>query len=833
MALLPELKGPTTSKSLAELAKENNAPELLPSETTWIRTAISGTKFCQQFPYQLIVVEADDSGNYAPKRGLGWTFTLPIPPQSLSINVPFAIQTYPTLGGIIEEHNGAPIRFIHFTGTTGVIFGRGPSPTPNTLSPLESIFGGTIQAGLNTLTTASSLLNGKSYVVNAYDIQAFDDAGSMTKMSGYYQFRLLQQFFDAYAELKKTRQGRKCRLAFAMWKDEAVYLCQPMSFTLNRGIDSPLEYRYDIQLKATKRIRLNETVVSLPTDVKAVTKQPSVLATVLNTIEDARLVLQGARQTLLAVRGDVDHVLFEPIRETALFCKDALAVPIGLADMADSIIKDAQRTVILSISTVQDIKNFKQNFNNKFGQVDKNLDSLLDSLSELRSEISGNTELANANLINKQNSHPANNPFSDPKANFKFFSAINIGQLKPSPVLATKIARETDRVSRLTRLDFQKKRDAIAKLAAEFANSIGIGDDTYNNIYHINTPTVFNIDNITNDDLNVLFSLNEVIIQLSGLAATENSNTSNSIIDSISQVAGAAERIGQAFTIPKSKFAVPFIYGYTLELLAQRYLGNPDRWMEIAALNGLQAPWVDEVGFYLDFLSNGYENKFAVNTNFHLFPNQSIWLSSSTVYNELRHITEIKKISDDYYIISVDGQADLDKFKLNEYAKLHAYLPNTVNSSQTIFIPSSEETDGSDLKFRDIPGLDYNTELLATCGVDLLLDQKGDIVITEDGRTRYSAGITNAIQKLQLAFSIRKGKLNRHPNYGLPMEVGESIADIDKNDVIRSLQTMIYSDPTYSAINSLGIEIAGPSGTINLGVVLAGNNKNIPVSFNF
>ena len=56
----------------------------------------------------------------------------------------------------------------------------------------------------------------------------------------------------------------------------------------------------------------------------------------------------------------------------------------------------------------------------------------------------------------------------------------------------------------------------------------------------------------------------------------------------IEAVAGLARASGIAFTVPTSKFAVPFPYGMTLEMLAAQYLGSRDRWMEIAALNGLR-----------------------------------------------------------------------------------------------------------------------------------------------------------------------------------------------------------------------------------------------------
>ena len=72
------------------------------------------------FPYQLIILKKNSKGTY-DQLGNDEVFTLPIPPHALTISTPFAINTSVTMGGILEEHNGAPIRNISLAGTTGVL----------------------------------------------------------------------------------------------------------------------------------------------------------------------------------------------------------------------------------------------------------------------------------------------------------------------------------------------------------------------------------------------------------------------------------------------------------------------------------------------------------------------------------------------------------------------------------------------------------------------------------------------------------------------------------------------------------------------------------------
>ena len=52
-----------------------------------------------------------------------------------------------------------------------------------------------------------------------------------------------------------------------------------------------------------------------------------------------------------------------------------------------------------------------------------------------------------------------------------------------------------------------------------------------------------------------------------------------------------------AFTIPNSKIQVPVPFGLTMEQIAMRYLGDPQLWLEIATLNDLREPYIDENGF--------------------------------------------------------------------------------------------------------------------------------------------------------------------------------------------------------------------------------------------
>lgn len=113
---------------------ENNAPNAFPEyQSFYFQDEIDAARFSKYYPYQILLLIADKDPttgevNYSPT---GWRFTLPIPPQDLTINMPIATTIQPTLNGIVEQHGGAPFRDIILSGTTGI------TPIKNNAGPTE------------------------------------------------------------------------------------------------------------------------------------------------------------------------------------------------------------------------------------------------------------------------------------------------------------------------------------------------------------------------------------------------------------------------------------------------------------------------------------------------------------------------------------------------------------------------------------------------------------------------------------------------------------------------------------------------------------------------
>lgn len=804
----------------------------------WQTATVQESNWNRSFPFQFVLLEKGDNGYTIVE---GQSFTLPIPPQSLTISTPFAIASSVTLGGYLEEHNGAPIRNITLQGTTGVAPARGAATQAKSFGALGSIFGGTLQ-GLRSVVSNTLDAVTSNTQVNLIKEEDVGTNGNLHGTTGYFQFMMLRSYLESYVTLKKTKKGVNFRLAFAIWKDKEFYLVTPISFDLNRSAASPLEYNYAIQLKAWRRWVPGQNAPPENNHGPAVRKA-NVMAQILSRSQAGRRALQSLKSTLTGFRADVDAVLFNPLRELGLYVKDAIGVGVAAGDLPVNIVRDMKFAILQAASATQDLGAFKSGGRADPGRVKAEVQDLGRKLRNL-SVISGvastgadppvsdNNQLTsqglNGNGLGANEADPANKLFDDPDKNADLFNAISVGSLQLSPPVMKRIVEERQRVQTMTRLDFETKRDAIVKLAADYADSIGVGDATYARTY--GRPVSTSVRAPTDDDWEVLFHLNAVALEFNRLAASTATDDQHRLT-AMEYIAGQASRAGIPFQVPSSAYSVPFPFGSTLEVLAKRYLGNPDRWHEIATLNNLRAPWVDEEGFARPLMVNGAGNDVQVTDIAGVTVGQSVWVSSSNQPRERRRVTGIRSLSPSVHVVSLDGEPDLSRFSTSAAAQIFTFLPGTVNSLQLIYIPSPEAAPGNDLEARPNPSIDEFTALLKVGGVDLLLTESGDLAITKDGDCRLAQGLANIVQRVRLALDTPLGSMMRHPDYGFGIRVGSSTADITASGILRAARATFASDPTFSGIISASIVKNGPSLSIGMNVGIAGYSPLVPLTF--
>jgi len=799
-----------------------------------------GTLWNKSFPYQLVVLKVgDDTSAFGGGLGLnlnslgspdpayhiynGLIFTLPVNPESMAVTMPFAINVSATLGGVVEQHGGAPFRQIQFSGTFGVVSNKPASdglqggrlanlfPGANALFGQGGIFGGTVQAAQGLISSASSLGIGEKYKANLFDLVAPDFVQPYEASladTGYYQFRMLQHFLESYAEAKKQSGGRDLRLALFIWKEEAAYLVTPQAFDVQRTAQSPFEYRYSLRLQAWRRIQ-PKYVAGAPggVDRGAVAASSSFsFASVHKFVSDATRTANAVKNTLRAVRKDCDKV-FDLMKQTALFCGSLSGIVQTAWNLPAGISKDFQSAAQESWDIVSAA------YDNLNPTTKKTVD---DITAEVNAGKSGN-------MPTKTKPSPtlAKALVGDDDG---FRDLIKPSSLNLNATVRANLDEHMRQTMTLTSDDFRVIADTVFDLTADFADVVGLNSPTYDRVTgRIPKPQ---LREATLDDYRAMHAM--AIAGTAILSLVVNAPT-RTPMTTVEYVAGLANANGIAMRVPLSKFAAPFPYGSSMERLAQQYLGDANRWMEIVELNELRAPYVDEVGTTALLQTNASGNLLTMTDASGIGIGQFIKLWSDTVIPEKRRVVAVKQLGPAQWQLTVDGEDDLAKFKTANRASVQWFLRGTVNSQQVIYIPSDSPAAEDLLKY--VPGGTDIAQILHQGDVDGMLDETGDLVITPDGDWPVVFGMASLVQWARTALNTRMGSLALHPAFGIDAAVGDSIADVSANDILKSVTSVFRFNPSFTGVSAASVNIDGPTARVSLEVGVRGVDSLLPLTF--
>lgn len=837
---------------------------------------IAPEKWNRFYPYRLLVVDAENnysivggsSSNITLKNSVesnvkenggisyvltqevtagNWVYNFPISPQQYSVTDQFSINTSATMRGIVEEHNGVKFKMITMAGTTGVWAQR---PVVAGVPKFPSILGGL--AG-NTLENVGNVLKQGQKVAKAFTgakgsgtAKTPEDSDAGLQTTGYFQALLLGQFLERYAQAKKDPANKGWRLVLDVPKENQSFIVTPMQFSLNKTQQKPNEYMWSIQLKAWKRIKLDDVEFAPSEPLNLGT--PNILARINNTIRETRRFMGANINLVKAVRSDFQKPL-NALRQTALAVKDLGGFVFSVADLPRNIINDYKSSIKESLFIARN--SFKRDSELRASGGGSSATGVTASsikassleakagnaINAITSSVIANEGLSNSAVADgalgldaaqSQELDPLNNTFSNPEENFDLFDAIDINSLVLTPEQQDFIDNEIENARLITQDDLRSYRDEILTLALDISNNFGAGSEVYSDIYGRPTPKT-RVNPMSEEENEILTSLYEAIQAYDILTSTllfDDTKKQNPM----EYVGGLASEVGIDFLDSTSKFLAPVPFGLTIEEIAARYLGNPDRWIEIATLNRLRSPYIDEEGFEYLLLSNAGGRQINVNDfEQKLYIGQKIVLSSTTVPQFIRKITNIEKISDTNYLVTVDGLADLDNLQTSNNAKMKGYLPGTVNSQDQIYIPSDLPADVDDRV--KTPSAFRNDNLTKISKIDLLLTDEGDLAINGVGDMRLANGLNNLVQALKLKIRTKKGTLLRHLQFGIGIQHGISIADIEEGVLVKELTRMVTADSRFSGIERLDIQLVGATLKIDMAVTISNSSGIIPISF--
>ena len=759
-----------------------------------------------RFPYLFYVLQAtkNPSGENKDTYSVVSAYRLPINPQDLQITTPFAIKTTVTNRGILEEHNGAPLKSISLSGTTGSRFNRAVSiGKQNNIS--NAITNGTLGIFQSTAEAISDFVDGNKSLFDINSDGSTSDKDGI-KSTGYYQYHLLKMFLEAYAEIKKNPGGAQYRLAFAMPKDKTTYLVTPNVFVSKRSVASPMEYNYSISMTAWATVDIGNKQGADNTQLELTKTNPSLIKDALNAISEARKKIKKFSNIVSTARSDIEANVLGPINNVILTYKELVSAAYQVADFPQSVKETFAGSVISSWSR----------FQSQFALEDRNK---ISSIIQQQSGVATYVQLPNE--PNTYESAPIFTYKTNAIVSFIEDINVNLLSLHTSQIVAM--------------------QNAIDRSKLVNANDINAVISLLNSIHDDAEKLIQDLDP-QNEEWDLLYSLKEAIQQNQRLLASSDfyrssSEDSNSLSDyynattSMGFWSRASDAGDNDFTIPKGKFSVQMTHGTSLEQLALNYLGNVNRWGEIAALNGLQYPYVDEEGFTRNLIIPGDNQIILLNDVTNLMINQVVYLMSNTQPSIKVRIKSIKKNNDQEYSLNLDTPIDLNIYKTLDNAKIRAYLPYTVNHLSDIYIPTEQTS--SDYSLDEIVPVNFlenNPALIKFSKIDLALTAENDLAIGQDGFFNLSYGKGNLLQAARLKLQTPEGSLPLHPNYGLGAQIGENLNDIDFSNFINKIRNNFKQDPRFLDPSSIDLRVIDGAFKLDITAKLSNMQGILPIN---
>lgn len=526
---------------------------------------------------------------------------------------------------------------------------------------------------------------------------------------------------------------------------------------------------------------------------------------------------------------------FQALSDLSLWLKVNASDSITLSDMP-ALIKLRIKSIVEQWEDIKVRIKDKQDSYSDPARLQSELDSFSDQVSILRVRPAALDSISDNDMLSKY---------------FTVLDNILIADLEITPQEAKIISSELDRVDAFTLNTFKSYRSLMIEGRDAIADNIGGSDSTYNAVYGRSS-----LPKLLDKSTQQIGISNQLQIGISTIDALIANNVSvlqsTAIVDPFAFARANANNPNFDIRSFSSGKLVRLNYGESLQTLALRVMGDENRWMEIAIANGLKPPYIDEVGQSLSLIANGKGtiiNIARVDGSGNLnkekfFINQILIIQSDTEkvpdQRVVLSITEVPVSGE--LVIELTGNADLDKYKIADNARVRVFKPNTVNSNFFILIPSNEPQPisvGDETPwFLRSKGEDEKN-----AGTDIFLDDSGDISFNAFGDFQLSYGAANALQALKILLSTEQGSLRQHGSYGLVSIAGEknqNPAQI-RQAIAESVSDQILNDPRFDRLDYLSVEsIAGadgkpnqPSGyKVSVGVVLSGGGNNvIPISF--
>lgn len=716
-------------------------------------------------------------------------FVLPINPQEITQEEPFAVSITPTQGGTVVRHGGNRYKNLSISGTTGVHPFKGAT-------------------GVNRLTGA-----------------ALFQPDTLKYRSGYEVFLHFRNWIRSYHQTK-AEQSSNLRMVFKNYKDWEFLIVEPEAFTMKRDAQKPLLYNYSIKFRVLGHYKA--PTIGSNTWLDAIDDS---LNKATASIEQARGLFNKFQEVIRATGGEINQVI-ENLRLVTLAVKAARGVPITMSDVG--------KRIDSNFLSQGDALKLMLKIGEKAGEAGNDPKTLETQNVDLETLPDDPNALA-TNLVNDvalPGQKDAKQKFIDAKATMG--DAIKTLSIEDYPPAAqTQIYLEQQAAAQFTAQEIENIAESVQTLYNQYNDAVGGGDATFNRIFDL-TSTVDS--EITNENIDieteVQFGFSKALDGLYSLLSNDQLFDTNRELYSRADSKSGAEKIGKGiFAFPEEEGAVregvvPF--GATLEDIAFYELGDSSRWTELAELNHLKSPYIasNEENTKINYTveSSGYNDtadlQGLVPTQYYLVAaipapingwlgkENQIALYEGGDANQasswrffIPQTGMLVKVKDRQKTLKFDGSNWVDYTEPND-------LTNVLKPGDIILLPSN--TPGENFKNRgprDNPVLDPLTEAEKALAVDLKLLPSGDLDLTPSGDLNVVAGPENGAQAIILKILYQTGDLKKFPAIGTHLRTGGKMPNIG---VVRTqILNSLLQDPRIEDVRNINLRQEGSALYIN------------------
>jgi hypothetical protein len=464
-------------------------------------------------------------------------FQLPLAPGKINQTEHFAISIKPTQGGTVVSHSGNKYKTLLISGTTGVAPFRGA--------------GGVVKATGEAIAAPNDLKH----------------------KSGYEVFQQLRNYFKAYYEYKRLLKDpsvQAVRLVFKNYKDGEFLIVELLDFQMDRQGPRSFLYDYNLTFKVIGKVTFQAPNSNL-------TAFENVLATASSYIDLARGTFLQAQSILRQVEATYDATILNPLRQAALAVKAFQGIGATAAEVSHQIISDTTT----ALAALGILKKFQAI------QTAQSTGSAQASASSGPSNVNANQVTLPTDLAAATSNNPAQ-------------SVINLNQglllLAPTDFPpATQAAFALDQAASLNlpRSFYQTTLDNLQRVKDNAEDAFGLSCPAYDALFD-RTSTVpastVTSTSITDAQFDVLAAFTQAIQGIQSIMATD-AMFKSTFADQIAYMNNAfADQIDLQALPAVQQVIMPA--NTDLERLAQTYLNDPTRWVEIAELNDLRSPFL-------------------------------------------------------------------------------------------------------------------------------------------------------------------------------------------------------------------------------------------------